>query len=84
MSHSLHSTNLQRKRSTARVVSYSYAGPWTESDQRLLQRAMDSGTTSQVEMGRDGLWFNGVPGQKLRDLCAELERRGLRKKRGAQ
>ena len=79
MSHSLHPTRpLDHPPSKTRVVSYRFLGDWSDADEVLMQRAMDEGTTAQVEMCRDGLWFNGPPGAKLRELCAELTRRGLR------
>lgn len=80
MSHGLHpERKLKHKPSGTRTVHYRFFGNWSAEDERLLQKAMNEGVTSQVEMCRDGLWLNGPPGPELRSLCAELERRGLRR-----
>lgn len=82
MSHGLHpAKKLDKPPSKTRVVAYLFEGDWTAEDEQLVQRAVDQGVVSQAEMCRSGLWFNGPPGQKLRELCAELERRGLRRER---
>lgn len=80
MSHSLRPTRrLARPPSRTRVALYWFSGDWSGADELRMQRAMDAGVTSQVEMCRDGLWFTGPPGPELRELCADLARRGLRR-----
>lgn len=79
MSHSLYPTRkLARPPSKTRVVFCRFLGDWSDADEALMQRAMNEGATAQVEMCRDGLWFTGPPGPRLRALRAELVRRGLR------
>lgn len=78
MSHSLTTQNRFRRSST-RTLTYHFAGDWDEATERLMQRAMDTGVTVHVEMCRDGLWFVAPPGQDTRDLCAQLEARGMRR-----
>lgn len=82
MSHSLQPAKpVESHPSKTRVVQYLFVGEWSAEDERLMQRSIDEGTTTQVEMCRDGLWFSGPPGPAMRALCAELERRGLRRER---
>lgn len=78
MSHSL-TTQRRFRRSATRTLTYHFAGDWNESTERMMQWAMDAGITVHVEMCRGGLWFIAPPGQTTRDLCAQLEARGMRR-----
>ena len=60
--------------SCTRTVTYSYHGAFDEvAVERTLAAALAAGVVTQYDTGRGSfLWFNGAPGQALRELRNRL------------
>ena len=65
----------QRRAQVGRSITYELEGSFQEaSAERLLAAAKTSGLVLEYDTGRGSLmWFQGKPGQELRDLKKKLQ-----------